>query len=200
MTNSHSESLEYTRRLYQNVLGWYENADSKAQVVLAIDGGLVAFISTTVFSKPDDIKEIVTALPDITWVLLAFMVVSLMISMGASIFCLWARIYSAKHLQIIINASIEKAKVKQKVLEDKRYPPAIVCFFQFIERLDKEKFRETLCSVNFEYEIKALASQIHILSGNVRKKHYAVNIGFIFAAAALVSFFASAVSYAFKLL
>ncbi len=33
------EQLEYTRRLYDNVLSWYKSADSKAQVIIAIDGG-----------------------------------------------------------------------------------------------------------------------------------------------------------------
>lgn len=195
MTNGSSEHIEYTRRLYQNILDWYGSADSKAQVVLAIDGGLVAFISSTAFSKPNDIEPIIKALPLLTWVLLSFMVLSLMVSMGAAIFCLMARIYSVGNLQEIINNAISKAKNTE--FSSFPYPPAIACFFQFIERLDKEKFVQTLNSINPQFEIKALANQIHILSGNVRKKHYAVNIGFIFAAAALMFFFLSAVSYVF---
>lgn len=198
MANNHSENIEYTRRLYQNVLDWYRNADSKAQVVLAIDGGLVAFISSTAFSQPAQIKLIVGAVTPITLILLTLMVASLMISMGAAIFCLWARIYSAKNLKRIIDDAISKAKTSE--FGNLPYPPSISCFFQFIERLDKEKFRETLNSVNPNFEIKALANQIYILSGNVRKKHYAVNIGFIFSLAALVFFFLSAINYVFALL
>jgi hypothetical protein len=194
MTDRPINNIEYTRRLYQNVLDWYGNADSKAQVVLAIDGGLLAFVSSTVFSKPEDVRAILDALPGVTWILLVCMVISLMVSMGASICCLWARIYSERNLTEIINRAVEKAEASG--YEDGNYPPTISCFFQFIERLDKERFRETLNSVNAEFEIEALASSIHILSGNVRKKHFAVNIGFISAAAALVLFFASAASYA----
>lgn len=196
MSNGNSSNIEYTRRLYQNVLDWYQNADAKAQVVLAIDGGLVAFISSTVFTKPEDIKAVIFALTGGTWALLICMVISLAVSMGASIYCLWARIYPEQKLKEFIDRAVEKAKVSGA--DDRYYPPTMSCFFQFIERLEKEKFRETLRSADAEFEIKALASQIHILSGNVRKKHFAVNIGFMFAAAALAFFFISAASYALK--
>ena len=197
MANNHSEKIEYSRHLYQNVLDWYDNADSKAQVVLAIDGGLVAFISSTTFSKPDDIKLIINAATPVTFWLLAAMVISLMVSMGAAIYCLWARIYSAKKLKKIIDKAISKAQVSE--FGNAPYPPSISCFFQFIERLDKDKFRETLNSINPNFEIKALANQIHILSKNVRKKHFAVNIGFVFSLTALVLFFLSSISYVFTL-
>ena len=50
-----SNNLEYTRRVYESVLGWYKSADSKAQVILAIDGAFVAFLTGTIFVKPDDL-------------------------------------------------------------------------------------------------------------------------------------------------
>jgi len=193
MANKHNENIEYIRNLYQNVLDWYKNADSKAQVILAIDGGLVAFISSTAFAKPDEIKLILKEFTPITWMFLTFMFASLVASMGSAIFCLWSRIYSSEDLTIIIEKAISKAKTSE--FSNYPYPPSVACFFQFIERLDKEKFRETLNSVNIDFEIKALSNQIYILSGNVRRKHYYVNLGFMFSLAALIFFFLSSISY-----
>lgn len=31
-----SDSLEYSRRLYERVIDWYKNADSKAQIILRL--------------------------------------------------------------------------------------------------------------------------------------------------------------------
>ena len=36
-----SHALEYTRRLYEEVLAWYNVAETKAQVILALDGILL---------------------------------------------------------------------------------------------------------------------------------------------------------------
>jgi hypothetical protein len=193
MTNNRAVNMEYTRRLYQNALDWYQNADSKAQVVLGIDGVFVAFVSGTAFAKPQELRAILGHFPTVAWILLACMVASLVVSMGAAIYCLWSRIYSERHLAGIIDAAVEKAKATGR--GDMIYPPAISCFFQFIERLDRDKFRETLRSVDSDFEIAALASQIHIVSGNIRKKHSAVNLGFVFAAIALLMLFGTVASY-----
>ena len=196
MANKLNENIEYTRNLYQNVLDWYKNADSKAQVILAIDGGLVAFISSTAFYSPEEIRVILKEFTPITSIFLTFMFASLLASMGSAILCLWSRIYSADDLKIIIDNAISKAKNSE--FSNYPYPPSVSCFFQFIERLEKEKFRETLNSVDIVFETKALSNQIYILSGNVRRKHYYVNLGFMFSLAALIFFFLSSISYVLR--
>ena len=37
-------AIAYSRRLYDDVLGWYRSADAKAQVVIRLDGAFLAFI------------------------------------------------------------------------------------------------------------------------------------------------------------
>jgi hypothetical protein len=38
LNDKKSPALEYSRRTFDGVLEWYKNADSKAQVILTIDG------------------------------------------------------------------------------------------------------------------------------------------------------------------
>ncbi|MBX6324233.1 MAG: hypothetical protein IRY94_20665, partial [Rhodospirillaceae bacterium] len=52
-------SLEYARTLYQTVVRWYENADAKANILLALDGALVSFLTGAVFVKRGDLAAIV---------------------------------------------------------------------------------------------------------------------------------------------
>ena len=66
-----SSKLEYSRRLYDDVLDWYKSADSKAQVVLAIDTAFLAFLTSAIFSEPDKLRAILAVFSWITWLNLA---------------------------------------------------------------------------------------------------------------------------------
>ena len=188
-----SNKLEYSQRLYESILDWYKSADSKAQVVLAIDAGFLAFLTSTVFSEPDNLRAILAEFNWLTWLTLFLMLLSLMISIGSSIVCIWSRIYSPDEVKRII----KKAELQYQDLNI--YPPGkIMWFFQFIEGLNQQKFQSTLESVEEAFELKVLAEEIYILSKNVREKHFAVNIGFGFAASSLLLFVAAAVSYLFS--
>ncbi|MBW4519036.1 MAG: hypothetical protein KME16_04965 [Scytolyngbya sp. HA4215-MV1] len=188
-----SNQLEYARRLYESVLDWYKSADSKAQVVLAIDTGFLAFLTSTIFSEPDKLRVILAEFNWVTGLSLALMLLSLIVSIGSSIACIWSRIYSTNEVKRIIK------KAESQCQNSDIYPSEkIVWFFQFIEGLDQRKFQVTLESIEEQFELKVLAEEIYILSHNVRKKHLAVNIGFGFAAFSLILFVVAAVSYLFS--
>ncbi|MBW4660285.1 MAG: hypothetical protein KME15_16540 [Drouetiella hepatica Uher 2000/2452] len=188
-----SSKLEYSRRLYDDVLDWYKSADSKAQVVLAIDAAFLAFLTSTVFSEPDKLRSILDVFSWVTWLNLALMLLSLIVSIGAAISCVWSRIYSIREVKQIIK------KAESRCQDSDKYPPEMIMwFFQFIEALDQKKFQVTLESSEEEFELKVLAEEIYVLSSNVRKKHIAVNIGFGFAALSLIFFVMAAVSYLYS--
>jgi hypothetical protein len=68
-------------------------------------------------------------------------------------------------------------------------------FFQMVANLEENRFRATLKAVDDSFEIEAIASQIQILSTNVRTKHRYVNAGFALAATTLVLFLFAGLSY-----
>lgn len=192
MAQDFNNSIVYVRRLYDDVVGWYRSADTKAQVVLAIDGAFVAFLTSGIFRKPEDLKAMVVDFSLPTRILLLLMMLSLLLSIAAAIHCLWSRIYSMADLQEIIDGTARDGAAA------KLYEPKIMWFFQMVAALDKSTFRRTLEEMDGRRELEAMASQIHILSGNVQRKHRAANFGFLFAAATLVLFLAAGVSYVVK--
>lgn len=184
-----SEALEYARRLYDDVLAWYLSADTKAQVLLGLDGAFMAFLAATTFQKSDDLGKLIDSFPTLTWVLLVSMGVTLLMSMVAAVYCLWSRIHFASSLEEWITNAETPARTETE------YPPEVMWFFQHLAALEPQRFRETLASVDAPFELHAMASQIEKLSGNVRKKHIAVDLGFVLAMLTLLLFAAAAVSY-----
>jgi len=182
-------ATEYSRRLYDDVLAWYHNADAKAQVVLGLDTAFLAFVTTGAFQKPEDVVKLTTRVPLPTWLLLGLMAITLAVSIGAAIYCLWSRIYSSP------SAVIESIRAKGGARTAGTYPPGVMWFFQFLAALDPGMFLRTLASVDSAFEVDALASQITILASNVRRKHFAVNVGFVSAIATVVLFAGSALFY-----
>jgi hypothetical protein len=187
-------AVEYARRLYDSVMAWYQSADGKAQVILGMDSAFLAFLTAGIFSKPEDLKKLTEAFSPVTWTFLALMTLTLFGSISAAIHCLRSRIYRRSQLQKSLDDDPERIGNRDT------YPPQAMWFFQMVSVLDSDKFARTLGQVDAEFEIQALASQIHILSGNVRRKHFAANVGFVLVVATLSLFFAAGISYLTKML
>jgi hypothetical protein len=181
-------AVEYARRLYEDVLGWYHSADTKAQVLLGLDGAFLALLAAAAFQTSDDLGRLIARFSPWTWRLLALMSASLVISMGSAVWCLWSRIYFGSSL----DDWIRSAKAPPRTPSE--YPADVMWFFQHLAALDSAKFRETLANVDHRFELNAMAAQLEKLSVNVRKKHIAVDLGFASAVATLLLFALAAVS------
>ena len=192
MNTDGGNSVAYARRLYDDIRRWYDNADSKAQVVLAIDGAFLAFLTGSMFAKPTDLRAVVGSFSDWTWPLLLLMTLCLMGSLMSAIWCLWSRTWSKSELMKYVG----DAQEEKPDADD--YAPKVMWFFQMITVLDKDRFRTTLDAVNDPFELEAMASQIPILSKHVRSKHRYVNYGFALAALTVILFFFAALSYLFN--
>ncbi len=175
-----STGLQYSRRLYAETLDWYRNADTKAQVLLTVDGAFLAFVTTAVFKAPSALLPVVTRFGSETWLTLGLMTASLAGSIVSAQLSLWSR----------------------GVIGRPRSSPepsaGTIAFFEDIRRLNAESLRRVLHNVDEALEIDALAAGLHVLSSNVAKKHRWVNIGFVLAGATLFWFLAASVSYIFR--
>src|SRR4051812_36919618 len=159
----------YAGRLYDDVRGWYGNADTKAQVVLGLVGGFTAFVDGAMFAKPQDLRAMLASFHPATWTALVLMTACLAGAVMSAIVCLRSRVYTRRQLEAFISAA--QAHARQPEL----CAPQTMWFFQMVSALDEARFVSTLKSVDCAFEVEVLASQIRILSGNVRKKHRAVN-------------------------
>ena len=185
-----SPTLDYSRFALTNVIDWYRNADSKAQIILSLDGALVAFLTSSVFKKPADVTSITQSFTSHTWFLLIAMCLCLVGSIICALMCLWSRIFLGIRRGSIL--SHERDKIKEGA---KQYSPNVMLFFKTICWLDHDKFQEQIGATDRAFHIKAFASQAYLLSKRVYIKHVLVNAGFILAGASLIFFLASGVSY-----
>ena len=184
-----SDAVQYARQLLMLVINWYNNADSKAQIILTLDGVFLTVLTSSVLKSPDDVKKIVGVFYSETWLFLILMCVCLVASIVSALICLLSRIFLLPKRDSILR------REREKVQTAATYSPNVMLFFQTITWLDHDKFQQQLRTVDQDFEVKALASQIYHLSKRVNTKHKAVNFGFIFAGACLVFFLAAGISY-----
>lgn len=182
-------TLDYSRRLYERVIDWYKNADSKAQIILTLNGAFVAFLTSSIFKNPDELLKLINKFSTFTWLFLSLMCVCLVGSIVCALMCLWSRIAFAAERDEMILSEIDKLK------ETGEYSPNLMLFFKTIGMLDPEKFQTQLTKIDTEFEIKALASQIYLLSKRVYAKHLLVNYGFASVGGALIFFLLGGISY-----
>lgn len=181
--------LEYSRRLYANVLDWYKRAETKAQVVLTIDGAFLAFLTDSMFVSQSDVQKIYGHFTVAMWTLLALMVITLLGSILGVLVCVRSRTLSDKELDDFFrNLGVDPARPES-------YRAEVMWFFQMIARLSPEGFVERMGRIGETFEIEALARQIQILSKNLEKKHRMVNLSFWLTGASLTSFLIAGVSY-----
>jgi len=184
-----SDAVDYSRRLFELVINWYNNADSKAQIILTLDGAFLTVLTSSILGNPDDAGKIIGRFGPDTWLFLILMCLCLVGSIVSALICLLSRIFLLPKRDSVLRR--ERARVETA----ETYSPNVMLFFQSVSWLDHDKFQEQLKTVDKEFEVEALASQIHHLSKRVSTKHKAVNYGFVFAGATLVFFLAVGISY-----
>ena len=178
--------LEYARRLHALVLDWYRSAESKAQILLTLNGALLAFLTGSLFSRPSDLAQLAATTGMRTRVLLALMCVTLLSSVGFAISCVRSRLLSTRDL--------ERDLAMVRSSPERPYPADILAFFQHLSYLNSSVLAGTLRAADADFELEALSSQIVKLSRNVAEKHRAANRGFVFTGLSLLLFLLAGVS------
>jgi hypothetical protein len=191
MEQKEEPALVYARSLWANILAWYNNADTKAQVLLALNGAFIGFLSSSVFMKAEDLAGLVSSFGAETWVFAAALVLALLGSVLGALLCLWSRMEDPNEIRRHLDSIVQDKE--GRIEQD----PETMYFFGHIAQLpDRKRFEARMARFQASDEIRALSSQIFLVSRNVLKKHVWVNRGFVLAGAALVFFLLTAVSYA----
>ncbi|UWZ85724.1 Pycsar system effector family protein [Occallatibacter riparius] len=185
-----SVALAYSNMVLANAIDWYKNADTKAQIILTMDGALVAFLTSSLFKKAEDISAITARFTPLTWTLLAAMCTCLAGSIICALTCLWSRVFLGTKRDSVLRK--EREQIGD---EEKAYSPNVMFFFKTICWLDHDRFQEQLEHVDEEFHIRAVGSQAYLLSKRVLRKHALVNAGFVLAGASLILFLTGGVSY-----
>jgi len=184
-----SEGLDYARDLYKLILDWYKSADSKAQVLLTLDGVFLTFLTTSIFTNPEESSKLFATFTTTIWLFLLAMCACLAVSIFSAFSCLWSRLY----LPLRIPSVLQKEGIRPS--DGETYPPYSLGFFQFISRFQKDQLRERLKVLDPEEEIEILSFQLIEVSKNVTKKHFWIDCGFFAASLSLLFFLCAGMFY-----
>ena len=183
-------AMNYSTMVFSNVVDWYKSADAKAQIILSLDGALVAFLTSSIFKSPAELSTITHSLTRGTWLLLLAMCLCLTGSIVSALICLWSRVFLGIKQDSMLGRERERIRAGAKT-----YSPNVMLFFKTISWLDHDTFQQQLGTTDTAFHIKALASQTYLLSKRVYVKHVWVNAGFVLAGASLIFFLASGMIY-----
>ena len=168
------QSVEYARRVYDNVESWYTSADNKAQILLALDGAALAFFTATVFADPGSLSQMLLHFDFETYAYLTSVGICVGMSVFCALMCLRSRMPRGGSVEI-------SAKT--------------MWFFWHLGRLTPEDIGSFLKAADDSQEIEALAAQLNPLSRNVEEKHRWVNRGFAFLISGLLFLLLMEASY-----
>ena len=187
---SRSVALSYSNLVLANAIDWYRNADSKAQIILTLDGALITFLTSSLFKRAEDLSAVTRNVTTVTWVLLIAMCACLAGSIVSALTCLWSRVFLGLKRDSVLGKERRYIQEGENV-----YSPNVMFFFKTICWLEHDRFQERLEQVDEEFHIRAVGSQAYLLAKRVYRKHVLVNAGFVLAGASLILFMASGISY-----
>lgn len=186
-------AVEYARRLYENILGWYAAADTKAQVILGANGTFLTVLAGLLLGKPDDTKSVVDELGVAGWTCAGIFVASVTGAIASAVLCLHSQLLSQERIrEIFASHSVAGGDVARV------YDPSVLWFFQLVAHLGEERFERQLARVGPLDEIEALGDQSIELAKRVVRKHRWLNFGFALTGLALVALLATATVYAVR--
>ena len=183
------QSLQYSRFLYKDVKFWYENADTKAQILLTLAGAFITFLTSSVFVKSDDLIEITNHITPFIWVILFTMMVTVTLSVICGLACLWSRI------PIHGYAWVEPDEGSIDAEDNSPISGRQVGFFALLIRFNMQRFKSHFSKMALSDEVDIRLEQTYCFSSNVYKKHFYLDLGFIFAVATLILFLSAGALY-----
>jgi hypothetical protein len=184
-------SLEYLRRLYANVLDWYRVADSRAQLILTLDGVFITIVTGTVFAKPEELAAWQRVFGLETWAFLSLAALAIIGSITFALLCLHSRLHEATHRYIGSHYKVDPRRIET-------YVPGVSWWYGMIAKLDQKIMIQYLQTADEMFEIDALANQVVLLSGMILRKHRRANRGWLLAGLSLLFLVAAGTSYVLR--
>lgn len=185
--------IEHLRELRATQQHWYRTAETKAQLVLTVDGLFLTFLTTSVITKRDDVVRTTATFGPETWLFLAGMALALALSIYSSVICLASRGMRRKHLRDVLeHHHVDPGKAHT-------YPPEVTMFFYYLGSLPAGQYAERMLTAGPEFIIRALANDIISSSGPIIAKHRWINRAFTLTGITLGFFLFTGVSYVLRI-
>jgi hypothetical protein len=182
-------AVAYLQELEGGLRYWYQAAEIKAQVVLAINGALVALLSGSLLGNRDDVARTVTVFGPETWVFLVGMTTAFALSIACAVICLVARGLQRKR----VGEEFDRYGVDPS--DAATYAPEVTAFFFYLAALESAPFTERMRTVDQAFVLRALSSNPVRFARNILRKHRWVNRAFVLTGVGLGFFLCLGVSY-----
>lgn len=170
--------LDFLFRQYENLLGWYRQAEEKAKFLVTLNALALGAVNGLVFVGADKIAAVRPVYTGAVWILLALAGVALV---GSCLFVLRA-MWPRHRVRSAAGGTGER-----------------MWFFGDIAAMTPDEHARLIAGWtedNVEQDVSAtMAAQVHVLSRNVWIKHQALNVATALTVAALILFFALGVAY-----
>jgi hypothetical protein len=183
---------EYLRDLGSDLRYWYQAAETKAQVVLSVNGLFVTFLTASALASKADVVQATAAFGAETWAFLAGMSLCMTLAILSAVACLASRGLGRRKLQrLLSDYAVDPDKADT-------YAPEMTVFFYFLSALKAAPFIERLRTADQDFIMRALSSDILDFAPYVVAKHRWVNQAFIMTGMTLGFFLCACVSYVIR--
>jgi hypothetical protein len=183
--------VEYSRRVYDQAFSWYKTAESKAQLILTVNGAFVTIALSVLSGKSNGIGPSYSAPGPETWAFLGVAIACLAGAICSATMCLLSR---HNH-----NIESDFTRLRVKPGEKATYCPEALWYFGHLASLDFDHAVAALRGLGSGSEFLILTYNLVGLSRVVLRKHRLVNIGWLLTGVALLGLLGAAVSYLIRL-
>jgi hypothetical protein len=186
---NYETAVEYLRDMESGLRYWYQAAETKAQVVLAINGAFLALLGGLLLTKREDLARTVAVFGPETWVFLVGMAASIAGSIYCAVACLVTRTRRRNLVKTTFTTrGVDPAKAST-------YVPEVTTFFVYLAALQVKPFAERMRTIDSKFVFEALASTPVYFSRFVVRKHRWVDRAFILTGVTLGFFLCLGMSY-----
>jgi hypothetical protein len=172
--------------MYDRVIDWYKVAETKAQLLLTVNGAFVTVAFGLVSGSIEELRRSLDAAGALTWLFLTLAVVALSGSISAAAATLLSQ--HGRHIRE------DFAKLDIDPNDESTYRPEGMWYFGHIAQLQWRGVQSMLQDADDDLEVKVLTYNVHGLSKTVLRKHRLVNLGWLLATVTLLSLIAGAIS------
>jgi hypothetical protein len=182
-------NVEYLRHMYAMTRAWYTASETKAQLLLAVNGLFVTVLFGILFGNSGARNLGTAKLKSGTWMLISVSVVALVMAIVCAALCLWSLHGRAKE-------EVNKFGIdpEDPDPDPDSFPPEVLWYFGHLVHLERDAVKKRLRSVDRRFEIETLSYHVVDLAHKVLRKHRYVNAGWAFTALALIALVAAGVS------
>jgi hypothetical protein len=181
--------LEHLRGVGADLRYWYQSAETKAQLVLTVNGIFLTFLTASVLASRDEAAQATAVFGPETWAFLAAMSLCLALAILSAVTCVASRgLGRKKFRELLEHHGLDPDKAET-------YAPELTAFFYPLSVLKADHLVERMLTADQEFMVRALASIIVGISPNIVAKHRWVNRAFILTGLTLGFFLCTGISY-----